>query len=301
MLGRKRYHSFRFVLTPGQDAIITIVASFSIKSIFAEKGTPSASTYAPFARGDSDFLTTYNAYAGWKKASKAGSGQQFCQKNHLSQFQLHQLEEQKTQLLINLTEAGLVSLNSEENAALRHARNSRSRSSFFEVPACYDTLTSDTMVAATIAMALYPRILKREGQGYRNVYTNQQLQLASTSINRITGKPPPWLVYLEATQARNGRLNAFHSSRITQAILALLLGEADFKFYAGVVEVDNGRVRFSLRHWKEMLAFQQLRFQVKRVIGDFLMRPQMPLQVTDQQWLDLMTIALDGPSQSRVY
>jgi len=225
----------------------------------------------------------------------------FCQKNHLSQFQLHQLEEQKIQLLINLTEAGLVSLSPEENAALRHARNSRSRSSFFEVPARYDALTGDTMVAASIAMALYPRILKREGQGYRNVYTNQQLQLAPTSINRIAAKPPPWLVYLEATQAKNGKLNAFHSSRITQDMLALLLGEADFNFYAGVVEVDSGRVRLSLRHWKEMLALQQLRFQVKRVIGDFLVRPQIPLQVADQQWLDLMTTAFDGPSQSRVH
>jgi len=287
------------MLTTGQDAIITIIASFSIKSIFADKGTPNGSTFASFARGDSDFLTTYNAYVGWKKATKAGTGQQFCQKYHLSQFQLQQMEEQKVQLLINLAEAGLMSLDSEENAALHRARNSRSRSSFFEVPVRYDGLTTDIMVTAAIAVALYPKILKREAQGYRNVFTNQQLQLAPTSINKIVSKPPSWLVYLEATQAKNGRLNAFHSSRITQAMLALLLGEAEFKFHAGIVEIDNGRVRLSFRRWKDMLALQRLRSQLSRVINNFLVSPQMPLEEADQQWLKLMTIAFDGPPQSR--
>jgi len=189
-----------------------------------------------------------------------------------------------------------MSLTAEENAKLHHARSTRSRSSFFEVPSRYEGLASDTMVSAVVAMALYPRILKREGQGLRNVYTNQQLQLAPTSINRIAGKPPPWLVYLEATQAKNGRLNAFHSSRITPAMLALLLGEAVFRYYAGVVEVDSGRVRFSFRDWKEMLALQHLRSQMNHVVNNFLTKPQMPLQEADQRWLNLLLIVFDGPS-----
>jgi len=284
-----------------QDAIISIIASFSIKSVFVEKGMTSGSTYASFARGESDFLTTYNAYIGWKKASKGGTGQQFCYRFHLNQVQLQQLEEQKLQLLINLTEAGLVAFDAEESAALHRVRSSRSRSLFFEVPVRFEGWSNDVTVAAVIAVALYPRLLKREGHGYRNVYTNQHLQLVSTSINRISSKPPPWLAYLEATQAKNGKLNAFHTSPITQAMLSLLLGEAGFKFYAGVIEIDNGRVRLSLRTWRKMLAVCRLRSHVNGVINNFFLRPQIPLGEADQRWLKLMANALDGTPQSRVH
>lgn len=235
---------------------------------------------------------TYNAYSGWKKARRAGTGQQFCQKYHLSQFQLQQMEEQKTQLYVYLADAHLVVLGPSESAELHRARNSRSTG--FNVPTRFGTLSSDKMIGAMLALALYPKMLKREGEGYRNVYTNQQLQLAPTSINKIAVKPPIWLCYLEATRAKSGRLNAFHSSRVTHAALGLLVGEADFKLFSGIVDIDNGRIRLSFRNWKEVFALQRLRSQLAKVISKFLMEPGVLPQSADQRWLDLVAVAIDA-------
>ena len=282
------------------DVILTVIATFSIKSIFVENAHSTTSSRAAFARGESDFLTTYNAYLGWRKASKAGTGQHFCHKYHLSQFQLQQLQEQKVQLLVYLADARLIALEPEETADLHRARNGR-LSSHYEVPSRYDKLNSDAVVSAVIAAALYPNLLRREGHGYRNVFTNQQLQLASTSINKLISKPPTWLCYLEASQAKSGKLNAFHSSRVTQAMLLLLLGDADFSIFSGVVEIDRGRVRFSLREWKDMLVLQRLRAEIRRIVDSFLARPQSFNQTPVQWWLDLVAKILDsqGLPQSR--
>ncbi|KAK5077050.1 hypothetical protein LTR64_005470 [Lithohypha guttulata] len=281
------------------DAVISIIASFSIKSIFMESTQNGVSSRATFAQGDSDFLTTYNAYLGWKRASIAGTGYQFCRRFHLSQLQLQQLEEQKTQLYINLVDAGLMVLDTAQTAELHRARNLKAASPNFEPPPRYNTFSDDAVISAVIAMALYPKILKREGQGYRNVFSNQQLQVAPTSINRNANKPPAWLCYLEASQSKNGRLNAFHSSRVSQGMLVLLLGEADFKMFSGVVDVDHGRIRLSFRKWRETLALLRLRSQLQRIIHASLTKlDSSALQIADQKWLDLAAIVLDGNPQS---
>lgn len=245
-------------------------------------------------------LTIYNAYSGWRKACKQGTAQQFSQRYHLSHFQLRQLEEQRIQLFNYLVDAGLMHLTSDEYAVLQRARNSRSHQHIFDVPTRYDRSSSDSTINAITAMAFYPKVLKREGQAYRNVYSNQQIQVAPTSINRMTSKPPEWLCYLEATQTKNGRLNAFHCSKITQAVLLLLLGQADFRYFAGIVDIDHGRIRLSLRTWKEILALQLLRSQIDRVLLDFLARPESPMSPADQTWLDILAAALDGSSQPGV-
>lgn len=189
-----------------------------------------------------------------------------------------------------------MSLAPDEYASLQRARNSRSNQHTFDVPTRYDRLTSDAMVSAITAMAFYPKIVRREGQGYRNVYSNQQLQIAPTSINRMTSKPPEWLCYLEAIQTKNGKLNAFQSSKVTQAMLFLVLGQAEFKYFAGVVDIDHGRIRLSLRRWRETLALQHLRVQINRVLLGFLARTESPLSPADQAWLDVLASALDGSS-----
>lgn len=253
-----------------------------------------------FARGDSDLLRVYSAYAGWRKASREEHGQQFCSKYHLNQFQLQQLEEQRIQLLAYLADAGLIALSSEERAALQHARRKKSKLFDFGVPPRYNRLDSDAIINGIVAMALYPKLLRREGRGYRNVQSNQQLQIAPLSINSIANTPPAWLCYLEAMQAENGILNAFHSSRVTSAMIVLLLGQADFKFFAGVVDIDHGRIRFSVRRRKELLALQGVRSQVQRMVREFLVRPESIPLSSDQWWLDVMVTLINGSFQPSV-
>lgn len=271
------------------DAVITIVASFGTKSIFVDQNMGN-SVKMVFARGDSDFLTTYNAYIGWKKALEAGTGNSFCQKYHLNSHQLQQLEEQKTQLFYNLADAQLIVLDTDEIAALQRARTRRSAT--FQIPERYNKLSTEAVISAVIAIALHPKLLHKEGNGLRNVYNNQQLQLAPTSVNR--GKPPNWICYLEASQAKSGKLNASYSSKVTQAALALLLGEAEFKLFSGVVDIDNGRIRLSLRNWKETLVLQGLRSRIHHIIDAFLRRPDSLLASDDQEWLEIVTEILEG-------
>ena len=124
------------------------------------------------------------------------------------------------------------------------------------------------------------------------MYNNQQLQLAPTSVNK--GKPPNWVCYLEASQAKSGKLNASYSSKVTQAALVLLLGEAEFKLFSGVVDIDNGRIRLSLRNWKEILVLQGLRSRIHHIIDTFLRRPDSLLASDDQEWLEVVTEILEG-------
>lgn len=205
------------------------------------------------------------------------------------------MEEQKVQLLYYLTDARLIVLDKDETIALQRARNVRSAT--FQLPSRYDRLSNDVVISAVIAMALHPKLLHKEGNGLRNVYNNQQLHLAPTSINR--GKAPSWICYLEASQARNGKLNASHSSRVTQAMIALLLGEAEFKMFSGVIDIDNGRIRLSLRNWKETLVLQGMRSQIHRIIDTFLKQPGSPLAREDQEWLETVTEVLEGSSSAK--
>jgi len=89
------------------DVAITIAAILSSKSPFL---TPfGAKQRADIARlsfkaGDSDLLTTYNAYKTWRNVcTTAGrSEMQFCHKNFLSPQNLGNIEDLKAQLLSSL-------------------------------------------------------------------------------------------------------------------------------------------------------------------------------------------------------
>ena len=78
--------------------------------------------------GDSDLLTTYNAYRSWKRVCNANgiSEQQFCQKNFLNPQTLVNIEELKGQLLSCLVDAKFVSLNDSEQSAIHRSVPSRS-------------------------------------------------------------------------------------------------------------------------------------------------------------------------------
>lgn len=277
------------------DPVITIIASFSVKSIFNEH--QGAGVRSAFAKDDSDFMTTLHAFHGWQKAKEAGTGHQFCHKYHLNGYILQQLEDQKIQLYIYLVDSGIMTLTNAENAILRREKSSYAAMVRFSAPSQYNDLPSESMVPLVITAALYPKLLRREGHSYRHVFSNQQLQLAPTSINRLSMKPPNWLCYMEAMQAKNGKLNAFSSSKVTHMILLLAIGHADFRFFAGVIVIDNGRIRLSVRTWREMLGLLYLRTKLESIVNNFL--GGLSLKESDRVCLDLISKALDGNAQSQ--
>ncbi|OAL36050.1 hypothetical protein AYO20_04712 [Fonsecaea nubica] len=288
------------------DPVLAIISLLTSKSPFLSAPTSGSQTDArrTFSRGDSDLLSSLNAYESWKKAKAARSAQEFCRKNHISDQTMVQVEAQKIQLLVYLVDAGLVKLDPEERAALNRARAQSSSggrgggglaSHSVIIPPRYNLpVIPDRALNAIVATALYPRVLMREGKGWRNVYTNQIVSLTSRSVNHpsssssSSSKPPRWLSFYEAMQnPRSGSLNVFETSAIPESALAILIGaEAEIKFFAGVLVLDGGKIRLSVRRWRELMAVKILR---ERVLATLERSYQKPGEVREEgrAWLDM--------------
>ena len=264
------------------DPVLAIISILTSKSPFT--GGKHAGSY--FGRSDSDLLSALNAYAAWKRARANESSFQFCQKNFLSEQTLVQIEEQKVQLLVYLVDGGQVKMSPEERHELNKARVTQLyRRDFYELPQRYNMKVSDDVILSLISMSFYPRVLLREGRGWKNVYTNQQVSLGKGSINLASHKSVKWLSFSEAMQARPGNLHVHDTSRIPEAALALLLGEAEVKMFSGVVSIDSGKIRLSLGNWKQAIALKTLRNALARLLDRSHRRPGEPLSEKDQQWL----------------
>ena len=63
----------------------------------------------------------YNAYLAWKRIRETPGTNEFsfCRKNFLSPQSLLSIEDIKTQLLVNIVDAGLLKLDADEQTSLR--------------------------------------------------------------------------------------------------------------------------------------------------------------------------------------
>lgn len=110
------------------------------------------------------------------------------------------------------------------------ARNSGRQRTFFTIPEAYDINSpNDVVVNSVIAWSFYPKLLTREGKGWRNVANNQTVTLHPTSVNKQADSTIKWVSYYHLMQARNRNYNAFETSAVEDFAIALLCGEAEFK------------------------------------------------------------------------
>lgn len=274
------------------EPVLAVISLLTSKSPFLSTPGSQPDSRHAFSRGNSDLLSSLNAYEGWKKAKAARAGQEFCRKNHISDQAMGQVEEQKIQLLVYLVDAGVVTFAAEERSALNRARTHHgAAATSYSTPQRYSHPISDRGLNAIIAMALNPRILMREGKGWRNVYTNQMVSLTARSVNHSPDSlklSPRWLSFYEAMQnARSGKLNVFETSAIPESALPILLGsDAEFKFYAGVLILDSGKVKLSVRQWRELVAIKILRERVSAVLERCYRAPGKEVGAEDRKWLD---------------
>ena len=191
------------------DAAVTIAAIVSSKSPFS--APMGARTQADLARlaykkGDSDLLTVYNAYCAWKRVcqNSASSEYQFCRKNFLSQQTLSNIEDLKVQLTSSLVEAGFLVLDEAAKAALNRARFYSRQRHFVELTTICDVNNNnDLILNSVIAWSFYPKILVRDGKGWRNIANNQTVSLYPTSVNKGSTNPPKWLSFYHIMQGSN--------------------------------------------------------------------------------------------------
>ena len=274
------------------DAMITIAAILSAKSPFSARiGQRSQADAArlAFKKGDSDLLTVYNAYSAWRRicTSNVMPEYQFCRKYFLNAQTLSNIEELKAQLTSSLVDAGFMRLDDSEKASLNRVRFHFKRRKFVEIPARYDTENYDLMHNTVIACSFYPRLLKREGKGWRNIANNQSVSLHPTSINKGAANASNWLSFYHVMQSSSKFYNAHETGPVEDFVVALICGEAEFKMYSGMIIIDGNRIRFSVDDWKTMLAMKVLRTQLRQIMAQSFRKPGRSLSQDQRSWLDI--------------
>ncbi|KAJ9198010.1 hypothetical protein DTO164E3_3934 [Paecilomyces variotii] len=276
------------------DASVSIAAILSSKSPFVNtmgSNTQKELARLSFKKGDSDLLTVYNAYCAWKRIrnSPGINEYSFCRSNFLSPQALLSIEDIKMQLLVSIADTGLMKLDDTEQASLKRARFSGRQRQFFVVPERFDVNSaSDLVVTSVIAWSFYPKLLSREGKGWRNVSNNQAVSLHPTSVNKQADASIKWLSFYHIMQARNKFYNAHETSAVDDFAVALLCGEAEFKLYAGIISIDNNRIRFSVKDWKSILALKILGSKVREILSGTFKNPQKPLSHRQQEWMNIL-------------
>ncbi|KAH9864527.1 hypothetical protein J1614_010462 [Plenodomus biglobosus] len=274
------------------DVAITIAAILSSKSPFLTPfGARQRADIArlAFKKGDSDLLTTYNAYKAWRTVctTPGRSEIQFCHKNFLSAQNLGNIEDLKAQLLSSLVEAGFLQLSVDERRTLSRYRSTTRHRMFVEVPARYDINSeNDLLVNSVIATAFYPKILTREGKGWRNISNNQTVSLAPTSVNKgsVTSGFLSYYHIMQSSKYYNA-----HSTSAAYPLPLVLMAAADvdFKLHAGVISLPGNVLRFAVRDGRAAVALKVLRRRLKEILGWSWKNPARQLTEREKEWLDL--------------
>lgn len=268
---------------------------------------------AAFAKSDSDLLTDFNAYAAWRRVCTTNPKHeaQFCRRNFLSSQNLAAIEDLKAQFLSALADGGIVSPSPPERHALSRVQNSAGRHrTLVSTPPHLDRNTADNnpdLLAAVIAWSFYPKLLTRDGKGWRNISSNQSISVHPTSILRnVSGESMvrvKFLSFYSILQSSHGAKNYNASSLTPVAPLALVLlaGEATFLTYAGVIIVDN-RIRFCIESgtgrtgkdgrpgpgvWKTILAIKALRRRLEEVVEFRWRKPGRELPGRLRRWWEI--------------
>jgi ATP-dependent RNA helicase DHX29 len=282
------------------DATVTIAALLTSKSPFISPigyGVEANTIRLSFKRGDSDLLTGYNAYSAWRRVcqNRNISEAEFCRKNYLSSRTLSGIEDLKTQLFASLVDAGFLNLSAAERQQLSRARYSSYRRTFFIPPdPCNTNSTNDTIISATTAF--YPKLLARDGRGWRNILSNGKL--VRVHHNSVNSMPPSedsdWLAYYSLMQTRNGGYDAHETTCIQSFVVALLCGDAEWRLYSGVMNVDGNRIRFALPDWRGVVVVKALRKRVREIVNRAWKNPERGLREGEEKWLKAFWEALGG-------
>ncbi|KAI5776100.1 P-loop containing nucleoside triphosphate hydrolase protein [Geopyxis carbonaria] len=286
------------------DATVTMAALLSSKSPFISPigyQAEAASCRLSFKRGDSDLLTGWNAYSAWRRiCTTKGLGineGDFCRKNYLSSRTLSGIEDLKAQLFASLVDAGFLSLNSTERSALNRARYSSYRRTTFFIPPEHTNVNSsnDPIVSSAIAAAFYPKLLVREGGGWRNIVgAGKIVRVHPQSINKHADLDIEWLAYYGLMQSRGYGFDAQETSRVDAVVVALVCGEVEWRLWPGVQNIDGNRVRFSMADWRALMAVKMLRSRVRDIINRTWKTPEKELTPTQTAWMECFWEVFEG-------
>lgn len=270
------------------DAGLTICAMLSSKSPFLTPfGARQQADIArlAFTRGDSDLLTVYNAYCAWRRVSEKPNENvyAFCRKSFLSPQILGNIEDLKAQILQSMGDTRMLK---QASVNLPKGRGHNKRGFVKIAPEFDENSTSDIVTSTVIAWAFYPKLLLRDGKGFRSVANSQPISLHPTSVNKGNVKIN-YLSYYSIMQSGNKFYNNTNATSTTIAYelpLVLLAGEADFKLHAGLVSLDSNRLKFKVKDWKTTYVLKMLRTRLTELVEHRIKYPERAVSPELMWW-----------------
>ncbi|KAF9393788.1 hypothetical protein BGX21_010619 [Mortierella sp. AD011] len=302
------------------DPILTIAAMLSFKSPFvtpfgAEDEADAAK--ARFKLADSDMLTWYNAYLGWRQSYqvKPNGIYDYCRKNFLSHQNLTMMEDMKKQFLGFLVGTGFVAVDGETKRELNKERFNH-RISFCPVIPEYNTYQrSIPVLNAAITAGMYPKVMMRNDslKAYVTGPKQETVWIHPSSVNFAKGGAAaaatgpdvsPWFVF--NSLVKSTRMYVWESCRVGQFPLVLFGGELAVKHHAKLVTVDKW-IQFKC-HAKTAVVFKMMREELvggsnlgcraDKILQKRIDEPEKGTTEREDRWLQMIVAILEGEDDS---
>ncbi|ORZ13412.1 P-loop containing nucleoside triphosphate hydrolase protein [Lobosporangium transversale] len=299
------------------DPILTIAAMLSFKSPFvtpfgAEDEADAAK--AKFKLADSDMLTWYNAYLGWRQSyqqhQKMGGIYDYCRKNFLSHQNLSMVEDMKRQFLEFLIGTGFVQVDAETKRELNKERFNQ-KITFCPVIQEYNVYQrSIPVLNAAITAGMYPKVMMRNDQmkAYVTGPKQETVWIHPSSVNFTKGGAgaalataaaagqdlSPWFVF--NSLVKSTRMYVWESCRIGQFPLVLFGGELSVKHHAKLVTVDKW-IQFKC-HAKTAVVFKMMREELEKILRKRIDEPEKGTTEREGRWLQMIVAILEGEDDS---
>ncbi|KAF9192647.1 hypothetical protein BGZ50_008354 [Haplosporangium sp. Z 11] len=292
------------------DPILTIAAMLSFKSPFvtpfgAEDEADAAK--ARFKLADSDMLTWYNAYLGWRQAyqAKPSGIYDYCRKNFLSHQNLTMMEDMKKQFLGFLVGTGFVRVDGETKRQLNREQFSRKIVFCPVIPEYNVYQRSIHVLNAAITAGMYPKVMMRNDtlKAYVTGPKQEIVYIHPSSVNFTKGGAAaaatgpdmsPWFVF--NSLVKSTRMYVWESCRVGQFPLVLFGGELSVKHHAKLVTVDKW-IQFKC-HAKTAVIFKMMREELDKILQKRIDDPKKGTTEREERWLEMIVAILEGEDES---
>ncbi|KAB0353026.1 hypothetical protein FD754_017883, partial [Muntiacus muntjak] len=257
------------------DPVATLAAVMTEKSPFTTPiGRKDEADLAKsaLAMADSDHLTIYNAYLGWKKARQEGGYRSeiaYCRKNFLNRTSLLTLEDVKQELIKLVKAAGFLSSTTCNSLEGNRATQTLS---FQEIALLKAVLTAG--LYDNVGKIIYTKSVDITEKLACIVETAQgKAQVHPSSVNRDL-QTYGWLLYQE--KIRYARVYLRETTLITPFPVLLFGGDIEVQHRERLISVD-GWIYFQAPV-KIAVIFKQLRVLIDSVLRKKLENPKMSLE-----------------------
>ncbi|KAF9331170.1 hypothetical protein BG006_005964 [Podila minutissima] len=293
------------------DPILTIAAMLSFKSPFvtpfgAEDEADAAKSR--FKLADSDMLTWYNAYLGWRQAyqTKPNKISDYCRKNFLSHQNLMMMEDMKKQFLGFLVGTGFVRVDKETKRELGRERFNHKIAFCPVVPEYNQHQRSIPVLNAAITAGMYPKVMFRSDtlKAYVTGPKQETVWIHPSSVNFTKGgvaasgptgpDSSPWFAF--NSLVKSSRMYVWESCRVGQFPLVLFGGELNVKHHAKLVTVDKW-IQFKC-HAKTAVVFKMMREELDKILQKRIDDPEQAMMEREERWLAMIVAILEGEDDS---